>query len=622
MGMLMSRVKSSFSFWALVLFISLLVLQWSPLPGIYLMFVGGALWCGLAVHAVLLGLFVEALLKRVPRFLIILPLAAYGGYYFMYIKQGREIDAKAQQMQTSNPSLVRQFDPAVNSLELPPDKAEFLASHYRVPVTYEVNTNFKPEGHISHRMLDAEQCAKARDVQAKLRARKVFVALNLVTPVRFDAGRFEGSFFKEDLVNDVCVLNFPETPPLQPVVVTQRGDYESWQRKRAIMEQFVDFSLDGQVFATFATASVWRLPPLPILLIGCYLNDAKPSWECFADFTRSYEVIDGTPKSVDKALFDTPVSIVLGLRKYARTDYTDFTGDTRWSALIERVEGYPEAQAKFKIEQNAELFAQFVDFVHDSGVETTGKGIFINLVHNGKTVPPAEMEAAILEKSEQLIPLRDAIAARWMQLLNAKIFVRNGWLRLLDKSLIVLPRDVYVTMPDQEVTQLLDALASNRGWDYFSSLYVRTADAGPRTLGFYEHALTKMQDQGRDVLPSALAICRIGEASEQARAILRKIFVESAKSPYASADDARINSTMFVTLLKLHDPLVADPYPTNFKRDDVISWYDAVRQGRGQTDMGPNNCEGWFQFPRRDLPSSLQPGLVYRDKAWIEAHAR
>jgi len=180
-------------------------------------------------------------------------------------------------------------------------------------------------------------------VQAKLRAQKAFMALNLVSLVR-EEGAIEGGFRDLEFVKGVCVLNFPETPPLPLIVVTERGDDEIWKRKHAIMEQFVDFSLHGEVFATYAKASVWRLPVLPILAIGCGLNDAKPSWDCFADFMRTHEVIDATPKGVDKALFDSPESIVLGLRKLTRADYAAFKGDSRWSDLIAHIADYPEEQ--------------------------------------------------------------------------------------------------------------------------------------------------------------------------------------------------------------------------------------------------------------------------------------
>lgn len=420
----MSRVTGSISFWLLVSFILLLALQWFPYTGIFLMMFGAAALSGLVAQAFLLSLFFEAVLRRIPLFLMIVPLAAYSSYYVMYAKQ-----------------------------------------------------------------------------------------------------------------------------------------------------------------------------------------------------SRSYEVIDGAPKSVDKALHDSPESIVLGLRKRVRSDYADFKGDGSSSALIERIAAYPQEQVEFKTEQKAELFAQFVEFVHDSGVETTGKGVFIDLVHQGKSAPPPEMEAAIVENTEQLVPLRDAIVARFIQLLQVKIGVNNKWFRLLDRSLVALPRDAYAAMPDQEVSQLLDALAQNRGWDYFRYLYVRMADAGPRTLSFYEGELSKMQDRTSSVLAPVLAICRIGEASDQTRAILKAKFKQYSKSN-PSDDEIIFGSTMFITLLRLGDPPIVDVYPTNSKREDVIGWYDAVRQGKGRTDIGPNNCHAWDKSGLRELhrwPSSLRPGLGYKDRAWIEA---
>jgi hypothetical protein len=184
----------------------------------------------------------------------------------------------------------------------------------------------------------------------------------------------------------------------------------------------------------------------------------------------------------------------------------------------------------------------------------------------------------------------------------------------------VLPRDAYATMPDETVKQLLDTLASDRGWDYFSYLYIRMGDAGPRALSFYEQDLSRLQSQGRDAIPAILAICRIGEASEQAKAILRTKFIQSSKSDTYD-DFVRINSAIFVTLLKLHDSTVVDAYPTNFRRDSIVSWYDAVRRGRGQTDIGPNNCRGW-DWAQRHRPSSLQPGLVFEDSGWTEARTK
>jgi hypothetical protein len=620
----MFRLRSLFSFWALVALIALLALQALPYPGIFLMMFGAPLWCGLLVHVFLIGLAVEVTLGRVPRFLLVVPLAAYGVYYAMYLKQSLDISSKSHELQASNPSRVMQFDPTRYSLVLPQLRAELLAAHYDIPITYDVRQNFRPEGFVSHRLLDSQQCAEARAAQARLKTHGFHVAsFGLVTPVRIEDGSLIPTYIK-----DVCLLNFPEKPALQQITVTRRGNMRG--RERAIMLQSFDFNLDGKVFATYQTASVWRLPRFPILFIGCFLNDAASSWDCSADFDRSLEDIDTTPKSVEGARYDKPESIVLGLRKYAPDDYVDFKGDDRWSIFIKSIDDYPSEQAKSESDHRADLFNQFAVFVREGAVETTGKGAIIDLIYNGNKAPPDEMETAILAKPEQLVPLRDALAARFVQLAHAPISVSNKWFRLLEKSLVALPRDAYSNMPDDEVRQLLDALSSTRGWTNFQDLYLRLTDAGPRTLAFYQDELAKVASAriGHSMAPE-LAICRIGQANEQTKIVLRNEFAANSKSDKFD-DPVELNSAVFATLLRLGDSAVAEGVPANFQRQDVVGWYAAVRQGKGQTEVGPNNCNGWRRGGFRDtswvrrFPPSLRPTLIYLegDKAWVEAETK
>jgi hypothetical protein len=596
----MSRAKPPFFVWGLVAFVLLLILQGNPYTGIFLMALGGSAWCGLAVHAFLLGLLVEAALGKIPRFLMIVPLVAYGGYYVMYVKQGLEIDAKARQMQLSNSSIVGvHFDPTRHSLVLPHPQAELLVSYFGVPVAYEVvHRDLDPGGYLSYRLLDFGQCVRARRALMSLRGQTRSPGALDINPVRFEKGA----------LNEVCVLRIPDKPSSQQIVVTTRGEDKAWQRERHIMEQFIDFSLNGEVVATYSKASVWRLPALPMFAIGCGLNGGNASWDCFADFFSTHQVIDEAPKSPNKALHDPPEAIVLGLRRSERTDYTDFKGDSRSSALIESIEAYPQRRKE-------ELLAQFVEFVHDSGGDMTRNGVFVG--YKGTSEPPQEMTAVFREQAEQLAPLRDAIVARFVQLTQAKTSHYEHWYRSLERALIELPRASYATMPDRELSQLLEVLALDAPRGNFWKLYRRTADAGPRTLNHYETYLSK-----GDSSLAALAICRIGEASEQTRAILRAAFTRHSQSD-TNEGDIVIASAMFVALLRLGDPAAVDAYPTNLKRADVIGWYEAVRQGKGRTDIGPNNCQSWLTSEEQRngswLPPSLQAGVVYTGKAWVEA---
>jgi hypothetical protein len=437
----MDRVGKSFSLWAFIAFLLLFLLQVFPFPGLYLMFIGGALLCGIALHAALLGIAVEALLGRLPRVLIIIPLAAYGGYYLIYWKQGRDIALEAERLQASNRAFVRTLDFSVNSLVAPFGTAELLASRYEVPVAYDANSFIKPEGYISHRLLDAEQCSRVRDAQAQLREQRASPPTLLFKPVRLGS---EGPVLK-----DVCVFNFPEAPPFDPIVVTYRNHTDDSEPRRGITEHFVDFSFAGHVFATYATASVWRLPRLPILVIGCFLNDKNPSWDCGAEFARRYEAVDSTPVGVDKAVYDIPESIVLGLRKRTASSYTNFKGDSRWSSVIDRVANYPAEQARNKLEVSASLFSQFSQFVHDRDVEASKE----------QTSPPSGMDSAILANPEQLVPLRDDLFSRLIELLKVDDgFIMNKWTPLLLKSLAALPRESFDATPDDKVIDILGLL--------------------------------------------------------------------------------------------------------------------------------------------------------------------
>jgi hypothetical protein len=103
------------SFWVAVAFTVLLALQAFPVTGFFLMILGGMVIAGALVHLFLISLFLEALVGRVPRVLVIVPIAAYGGYYAGYVYQGHDIARTSAALQASSPGKVLDFDPATHS---------------------------------------------------------------------------------------------------------------------------------------------------------------------------------------------------------------------------------------------------------------------------------------------------------------------------------------------------------------------------------------------------------------------------------------------------------------------------------------------------------------------------
>jgi hypothetical protein len=309
---MLPRPFSLVSFDSLLALIALAALQYFPIPGAFLMIFGAALITGLLVHVFLASLFVEALMRRVPRVLVLVPILAYGGYYVTYLDEAHRISVMNTELQAVNPGRVLDFDPKLHSIVMH-QAQEFVKTH-DVPVVYSADANY-PEAYLSYRLITRDQCSGiVRDTHNRV--------------LSF------GVLFKGVLQEIICLLRFPERPPNKMVTVTVHRDSQDWKQDGTIRREITEISIDGKNIGSFTTASVWSLPVFPMLLIGCALNSGAPRWECFANFWRTDRSIGGAPASIDRAQFDDPVSVMLGIRKYAAADLPSFSGfDANTTAL-------------------------------------------------------------------------------------------------------------------------------------------------------------------------------------------------------------------------------------------------------------------------------------------------
>ena len=152
---MLRRYLSTFSSKVFLCLIVFLALEYFPLTGLYLMFLGGAIFAGLLVHLFLASLFVEALVARIPRAFILVPLIVYGAYYAVYFREGWQVSQLSQQLRATNPGKIYDFDPAADSLVMG-EAQQFVGTH-DVPVVYEPNKNF-PEAYLSERLITRTQC--------------------------------------------------------------------------------------------------------------------------------------------------------------------------------------------------------------------------------------------------------------------------------------------------------------------------------------------------------------------------------------------------------------------------------------------------------------------------------
>lgn len=549
-------------------FAILILLQAFPVPGVFLMILGGSFWAGLLVHVFLVALAIESWVRRIPRALIAIPLLAYGSYYGYYVYQAIDIARASAEIRKSNSGKVLDFNAENHSLVTP--NAQALVSSHKLAAAYESNANFEPERYLSFRLIRRDQCGLAKDSQNRIQT--------------------WGASFGNTPLTAACLLRFPEKPPYQVVSVVKTGDEMVWQRKHGIGEQLSELTLDGKVIGAYKTASVWRLPLLPLLFVGCGLNSGTPAWKCGADFNRSHMPLDTVPDGIDRERFDGPESVMLGIPKYISAELADFRG-------------YP---------QNEPTLAWLAD--EPARVEDRMFSLLQELIEGGNPKVPVGIGASVAKNPSRLAPFAEAMANRFIELSNIRPLNADGQeynyrYEGLARALSALPDDAFAKVAAPLQAYFLEGMSSS--FIEFSELRGRIQQAsGPQTLEFYESDF--MTARGYRRLFPALAICRIGRASP---AVISEMRARLLRGSVDTTFDADSKTALIVTLLKLgqesflqeYKSLLAANAPANFE-----SWLEAVLSGKGATEVGPNNCMSMDWNGRR----AAKPSLAWANGVW------
>jgi hypothetical protein len=543
---MLRRYLSTFSSKVFLCLIVFLALEYFPLTGLYLMFLGGAIFAGLLVHLFLASLFVEALMARIPRVFILVPLIAYGAYYAAYFREGWQVSQLSQQLPATNPGKIYDFDPAADSLVMS-EAQQFVETH-DVPVVYEPNKNF-PEAYLSERLITRTQCKGIKkDTQ------------NRVTTF--------GVHFNDVFQQQICLLRFPERPTNKAVKVTLVGDPQIWARRAGIRQQTTEISVYDKTIGSFTRGFIWRLPAFPYLLIGCGLVDQPPSWSCIAEFNRHLRTIDGIPETVDRTKFDDPVSVMLGIRKYVAADLSNFAGFASNLPVLDAVHAEPE-----KVENS----------VFDD----------LNAIIDGKNPKvPFNLGYSLSTNPDRLAPLADGMARRLLALVHADVRATPNWreqLEALAGAIGALPHDPFVNVAGT----LFEAVKANPDLAIrkYPMIYVRMGEAGTMALPFYRDQFMENDIKGWQRMFPVLALCRIGEADANLIEELKKRY--NSVDLQGGGDPVNYKTALFVTLLKLgQESFLRENHPDKGDRDQ---WYADVLSGKGLTKIGPNNCmpEEW-----------------------------
>jgi len=490
---------------------------------------------GLLVHVVLIALAVESLTGVRPREFILIPILAYGGYYAMYAFEGYIVTRKSAELRATNPGQIFTFDPSQHSLVT--SGAEALAGTHEIPVVYEPNLGFRPERHLAHRLIPRAHCGTRGDSQGRV--------------------MWMGVHFDGKLQNGVCRLRMAEAPPHNVVHATKRGD-ETYNFKPGFLEQTTDIIFGGAVIGVYRTASIWRLLPVPMIVIGCGLNGKGPGPDCGAEFTRKVIAIDAVPDRVDRAVYDTPLSVMLGLRKYTAADFANFKGYPQNASGLARA-----AEERTRVEDS--VFTDLERILDGQDLE-----------------PPFRMGYSLALNPPRLAPYAARMVERFAELTSSQHSVnRQSRADALATALAALPRAAFADIAGRIFELIQNPAVAQR----YVPLYVRAAEAGPQTLPFYQTALMVARPDAALRAAPILAICRIGHADSATIAEMKRRFAEDKPIHLYARPD------LLVALVKLgEEPFVRE----NIKMipDRLQGWANLVLSGEATTEVGPNNCVG------------------------------
>lgn len=552
-----SRVSS---LWFAAALTWLLLLELIPTSSRFLERFGADIVAGWLGQLVLVSLLADSLRGALPRGLSLIPITFYSSYYFAVWEQNKLILVKSEQLRRENPAKIMDFDPNLYSLVI--DKAdEFAATHY-IPSAYTRDPTYVDDEYVSYRLIRSD------DIGEYLSRYK-------------DGAQIFPVYINNVIQPKVRILKFTERPRHHIISVTVQDDPGEGWKDWNIGTETTSVNLDDRVIGEFKTAFVRKLPAVPIFAIGCRSSKESSTRNCYAEFMTEQNWIESRPYSVDLKLYDTPVSIMLGIRRLSKEEMTDF-GRINWKVAARPAPGE--------------------DLAFDA----------LRAVVEGRS-PALSWATSFLIAGDQsrLAPFAGGMARRFLDLSrsdNANLPGRREQAALLAAGIAALGPAEFARVQDL----LADLVRKDAVRDEYPLLYLRLADSGPKLYPVYrDHFLAQNATQ-RERLLAVIAICRIGQADSE---LISAINSEWAKFDSGELKDNNYRTALFVALLKLgqESTVKSSGRPTS---KILKGWYEAVLAGRGKTEAGPNNCMP-MEWPEETyLPRFLGPRLKWVNERW------
>ncbi|MEO7366084.1 MAG: hypothetical protein ABIW03_07175, partial [Sphingomicrobium sp.] len=286
------------SLWFFAATIVVYLLQRFPITGIFLMIVGAAFWSVILINLGIVGIGLEALVGRVSRLWLIVPLAYFGGYYLLFAKDQATLAALRAAYARDNAGQSLPFDPARQDLLLEKGEGDSHPGAFEFVQHFGLKRVFESSGRV-HFMGNSAACAL-------LRSKDIYRSAGV-----YSFGFFgEGKVGKRRMVGAYCSIYAPGEPD-KPVlrVISNEVKSKSGMGVRTQTLRLRDEASGRAIEVKTGTAS--PLKRFPMLAMGCGLNSGAPSWDCFIGFLR-----DGfTPLTPDNPSGNAIVAKALGLQR-------------------------------------------------------------------------------------------------------------------------------------------------------------------------------------------------------------------------------------------------------------------------------------------------------------------
>jgi hypothetical protein len=249
-----------------------LTLQLFPIPGIYMMMIGGPLIIGMLMHLLMLHLGVAALLGSIGREWLALPFAYYAGGFALYLESGREASSLAAAINKANAAQVVSVQSPFTYLAHGVPALELL-KRFRIDGAFIRGSIRGKTEYSSYYYAHGDECEAA--------SKGFYFERRFSSPFRFDPDLFP-SYSGADKTRQCILLKSVETADPDFEI---KDELDRSIPANVLLRQFIVSwkALDirsNQVVASVQVGSVVPLPAIQTIIVGCGLNSGRASWDC------------------------------------------------------------------------------------------------------------------------------------------------------------------------------------------------------------------------------------------------------------------------------------------------------------------------------------------------------